>query len=109
MDTADNQSTITIRKSSLLNNAGSFFENDNDNEENEDRNRNIPHRETSTFASSRRSRMEPIEGERSKASTCWHHFFEHFLDGSAGVLYTSFVGLIIDEIVNLYWLEGDKK
>jgi len=89
----------------LLNHAGSFVENDN-NEENVDN--NIPC-DTSTFASSRRSRMEPIEGERSKASSCWHHFFEHFLDGSAGVLYTSFVGLIIDEIVNLYWLEGDKK
>ena len=78
---------------------------DNDNEENVD---NIT--DMSTFASSsRRSRMKPVEGERSKASSCWHHFFEHFLDGSAGVLYTSFVGLIIDEIVNLYWLEGDKK
>ena len=89
----------------MLNHSGSFVENDNENEENG--NSNIT--DMSTFASSRRSRMEPIEGERSKAYTCWHHFFEHFLDGSAGVLYTSFVGLIIDEIVNLYWLEGDKK
>ena len=104
LDANDNQSSrSTIRRSSLLNNAGSFVENDN--EENEDS--NIPC-DISTFASSRRSRMN-VEGERSKASTCWHHFFEHFLDGSAGVLYTSFVGLIIDEIVNLYWLEGDKK
>ena len=30
----------------------------------------------------------------------WNHFFDHFLDGSAGVMYTSFLGLIIDEIVN---------
>ena len=29
-----------------------------------------------------------------------NHFFDHFLDGSAGVMYTSFLGLIIDEIVN---------
>ena len=26
-------------------------------------------------------------------------FFEHFLDGSAGVMYTSFLGLIIDELI----------
>ena len=32
--------------------------------------------------------------------TWWHSFFDHFLDGSAGVMYTSFLGLIIDEIVN---------
>ncbi|KAL7545789.1 hypothetical protein ACHAWF_015501 [Thalassiosira exigua] len=30
----------------------------------------------------------------------WGHFYDHFLDGSAGVLYTSFAGLIVDEIVN---------
>jgi len=107
LDANDNQSSRTIRRSSLLNNAGSFVGNDNDNEENVDS--PIPHCDTSTFASSRRSRMEHVQGERNKASTCLHHFFAHFLDGSAGVLYTSFVGLIIDEIVNLYWLEGDKK
>jgi hypothetical protein len=27
------------------------------------------------------------------------HFFEHFLDGAAGVMYTSFLGLIIDEFI----------
>lgn len=31
---------------------------------------------------------------------CGEHFFEHFLDGSAGVMYTSFLGLIIDELIN---------
>jgi hypothetical protein len=30
---------------------------------------------------------------------CSQHFFEHFLDGSAGVMYTSFLGLIIDEFI----------
>jgi hypothetical protein len=30
---------------------------------------------------------------------CGKHFFEHFLDGSAGVMYTSFLGLIIDELL----------
>ena len=28
-------------------------------------------------------------------------FFEHFLDGSAGVMYTSFFGLILDEMIRL--------
>lgn len=36
-------------------------------------------------------------GEKSKI--CFQGFFEHFLDGSAGVLYTSFFGLIVDEII----------
>ena len=31
---------------------------------------------------------------------CGHQFFEHFLDGSAGVMYTSFLGLILDELIN---------
>lgn len=31
---------------------------------------------------------------------CCKIAFEHFLDGSAGVLYTSFIGLILDEIIN---------
>jgi hypothetical protein len=35
-----------------------------------------------------------------KSRVCCKIAFEHFLDGSAGVLYTSFFGLIIDEIVN---------
>ena len=39
--------------------------------------------------------------ENETKKSWWNHFFDHFLDGSAGVLYTSFVGLIIDEIVNL--------
>jgi len=39
-------------------------------------------------------------GEESTAARWWDHFFEHFLDGSAGVMYTSFLGLIIDELVN---------
>jgi hypothetical protein len=30
---------------------------------------------------------------------CGEHFYEHFLDGSAGVMYTSFLGLIISELV----------
>ena len=30
---------------------------------------------------------------------CGQHFFDHFLDGSAGVMYTSFLGLIIDELL----------
>lgn len=32
--------------------------------------------------------------------TCGEHFFEHFLDGSAGVMYTSFVGLIVDDLIH---------
>lgn len=32
--------------------------------------------------------------------TCGEHFFGHFLDGSAGVMYTSFVGLIIDDLIH---------
>mmetsp|Transcript_3222 Transcript_3222/g.4831 ORF Transcript_3222/g.4831 Transcript_3222/m.4831 type:complete len:379 (-) Transcript_3222:886-2022(-) len=35
-----------------------------------------------------------------KSSRVWKVAFDHFLDGSAGVLYTSFFGLILDEIVN---------
>jgi len=36
---------------------------------------------------------------------CGENFFEHFLDGSAGVMYTSFLGLIITELVTY----GDSK
>lgn len=36
---------------------------------------------------------------KEKLQRCSHHFFEHFLDGSAGVMYTSFLGLIIDEFI----------
>lgn len=39
---------------------------------------------------------------------CGEHFFEHFLDGSAGVMYTSFLGLIIDEIIKQV-TDGGKK
>jgi hypothetical protein len=38
---------------------------------------------------------------------CSKHFFEHFLDGSAGVMCTSFLGLIIDEF--LIWFVDDEK
>ena len=54
-DANDNQSSIsTKRRSSLVNNTGSFAENDNENEDNMDSNTT----DMSTFTSSRRSRME---------------------------------------------------
>ena len=37
---------------------------------------------------------------KTRAHLCCENFFEHFLDGSAGVMYTSFLGLIIDEALN---------
>jgi len=37
---------------------------------------------------------------KARSKRCGQHFFEHFLDGSAGVMYTSFVGLIISEMIN---------
>lgn len=44
-----------------------------------------------------------VEEKENKGSQyfkqCSRHFFEHFLDGSAGVMYTSFLGLIIDEFI----------
>ena len=52
----------------------------------------------SSFATTLRSRTHTSPSE---AKSWWNHFFDHFLDGSAGVLYTSFVGLIIDEVVNV--------
>ena len=52
----------------------------------------------SSFATTLRSRTN---GTSSEGKSWWNHFFDHFLDGSAGVLYTSFVGLIIDEVVNV--------
>ena len=52
---------------------------------------------------SRRTIEHRRDDDGESCANCWSHFFDHFLDGSAGVLYTSFVGLIIDEIVNLYW------
>lgn len=42
---------------------------------------------------------EPVSTHRTKMLVCGRHFFEHFLDGSAGVMYTSFLGLVIDEII----------
>lgn len=39
---------------------------------------------------------------------CSRHFFDHFLDGSAGVMYTSFVGLIIDEFIR-WSIRGEKQ
>ena len=42
---------------------------------------------------------EPVSTHRTKMLVCGRHFFDHFLDGSAGVMYTSFLGLVIDEII----------
>lgn len=36
---------------------------------------------------------------RRRANRLGGNFYEHFLDGSAGVMYTSFLGLIIDELI----------
>mmetsp|Transcript_35054 Transcript_35054/g.53772 ORF Transcript_35054/g.53772 Transcript_35054/m.53772 type:complete len:344 (+) Transcript_35054:208-1239(+) len=36
---------------------------------------------------------------RKRVMGCGRRFFEHFLDGSAGVMYTSFFGLILEEII----------
>lgn len=48
--------------------------------------------------------MEHIQGwfesEHAPARKVGHTFFEFFLDGAAGVMYTSFLGLIIDEAIN---------
>ena len=40
--------------------------------------------------------------------SCSRHFFEHFLDGSAGVMYTSFAGLILDEFI-LWGIRGGQE
>lgn len=46
------------------------------------------------------AKQENVEiGKESRRVWC-KIAYEHFLDGSAGVLYTSFFGLILDEIVN---------
>ena len=50
-----------------------------------------------------RSRAERSE----RAGVVGENFFEQFLDGSAGVMYTSFLGLIIDEL--LTYGDSDKK
>ena len=44
-------------------------------------------------------RVYSKQGEKVKV---WgEQFFTHFLDGSAGVMYTSFFGLILDELIRL--------
>lgn len=40
-----------------------------------------------------------VEDDIAPLHVCGEHFFEHFLDGSAGVMYTSFLGLIINELL----------
>jgi len=47
--------------------------------------------------------LDPKQKERVRG--CGAQFFEHFLDGSAGVMYTSFLGLILTEIITY----GEKK
>ena len=39
------------------------------------------------------------EQQKERLLGCGKQFFEHFLDGSAGVMYTSFLGLIITELI----------
>ena len=37
-----------------------------------------------------------------KARRRWREdFYDHFLDGAAGVMYTSFLGLILDDLIAL--------
>ena len=45
--------------------------------------------------------LAPLDREhyKEKLKVVGENFFEHFLDGSAGVMYTSFLGLIIDELL----------
>jgi len=50
--------------------------------------------------------MDPVYSKR--ARTWGERFFEYFLDGSAGVMYTSFFGLILDELI-AYGEGGSKK
>jgi hypothetical protein len=50
---------------------------------------------SSDFANS----LNRQEEKKHCAIGCGKHFFEHFLDGGAGVMYTSFLGLIIDELL----------
>lgn len=42
---------------------------------------------------------KPHDDDIAPLHVCGEHFFEHFLDGSAGVMYTSFIGLIINELL----------
>eukprot|EP00187_Rhodella_violacea_P002745 CAMPEP_0174899118 /NCGR_PEP_ID=MMETSP0167-20121228/25505_1 /TAXON_ID=38298 /ORGANISM="Rhodella maculata, Strain CCMP736" /LENGTH=123 /DNA_ID=CAMNT_0016139989 /DNA_START=319 /DNA_END=690 /DNA_ORIENTATION=- len=48
-----------------------------------------------------RTRKRWASRTKKRIKVCGEHFFEHFLDGSAGVMYTSFLGLIITELVTL--------
>jgi hypothetical protein len=41
------------------------------------------------------------KSHRGRGKGCGKQFYEHFLDGSAGVMYTSFFGLIIDELLTI--------
>jgi len=45
--------------------------------------------------------LAPLDPDhyKEKLKVFGENFFEHFLDGSAGVMYTSFLGLIIDELL----------
>ena len=39
------------------------------------------------------------ETEKAQNRSWWDNFYEHYLDGSAGVMYTSFLGLILDALL----------
>ena len=42
------------------------------------------------------------ESVRAKTRRRWREdFYDHFLDGAAGVMYTSFLGLILDDLIAL--------
>ena len=48
-----------------------------------------------------------LPGQRTRA-VAWNYvnhrredFYDHFLDGAAGVMYTSFLGLILDDLIAL--------
>ena len=63
----------------------------------------VPHSDMtniSSFTTNRSKANGATANSEERSTHWWHHFFSHFLDGSAGVMYTSFLGLIIDEIVN---------
>jgi hypothetical protein len=49
---------------------------------------------------------KPHDKDIAPLHVCGSKFFEHFLDGSAGVMYTSFLGLIINEL--LFYGESKK-
>jgi len=46
--------------------------------------------------------LSPPQPMREKVAKVGHNLFEYFLDGSAGVMYTSFLGLIISELITSY-------